>query len=288
MVHKPPLRYGKSKSGRELRKKGGSDILAVNNIEVAYHGVVLVLRGVSIEVPEGKIICLLGPNGGGKTTTLKAISGLLHTEAGEVILGDIRFDGQRIDRLGPEAIVSMGIIQVLEGRRVLEHLTVEENLEVSCYVYSGANIKRELERVYNYFPRLKDLRRQVSGYISGGEQQMLVLGRAIVAHPKVLLLDEPSLGLAPLLVEEIFNMIAKIHAQERNSILLVEQNAAVALDIAEFGYIMESGRIALDGPAQQLKGNRNVKEFYLGFGDLEQRRSYREVKHYKRTKRWLG
>lgn len=241
-----------------------------------------------MEVPEGKITCLLGPNGAGKTTTLKAISGLLHTEAGEVILGDIRFDGQRIDRLGPEAIVAMGIIQVMEGRRVLEHLTVEENLEVSCYVYSGANIKRELERVYNYFPRLKDLRRQVSGYISGGEQQMLVVGRGLVAHPKVMLLDEPSLGLAPIMAEEIFGIIRRINSEEKTSILLVEQNAAAALDLAEYGYVMETGRIALDGPAQQLKGNKNVKEFYLGFGALEQRRSYREVKHYKRTKRWLG
>lgn len=265
-----------------------SNILTVNNIEVAYHGVVLVLRGVSIEVPEGRITCLLGSNGAGKTTTLKAISGLLYTEEGKLTRGDIRFDGQRIDRLGPEAIVAMGIIQVMEGRRVLEHLTVEENLEVACYVHSDANIKRDLERVYNYFPRLKDLRHQVSGFISGGEQQMLVLGRALVAHPKVMLLDEPSLGLAPIIVEEIFGIIRRINIEEGASILLVEQNVAAALDLAEYGYVMETGRIALDGPAQQLKGNRDMKEFYLGFGELEQRRSYKEVKHYKRTKRWLG
>jgi len=241
-----------------------------------------------MEVPEGKIICLLGPNGAGKTTTLKAISGLLYTEAGKITQGDIQFDGQRIDRLGPEVIVSMGIIQVMEGRRVLEHLTVEENLEVSCRAHSGADMKRDIERVYDYFPRLKDLRHRVSGFISGGEQQMMVLGRGLVAHPKVMMLDEPSLGLAPLIVEEIFGIVRRINIEEKTSILLVEQNAALALDIAEYGYLMETGRIALDGPAQQLKGNRNVKEFYLGFGELEQRRSYREVKHYKRTKRWIG
>ena len=264
-------------------------MLNVNNIEVAYHGVILALRGVSLEVPDGKIISLLGANGAGKTTTLKAISGLLHTEAGEVILGDIRFDGQRIDKLNPEPIASMGIIQVQEGHRVLGHLTVEENLEVASYVYQGgAHMKGDLNQVYTYFPRLKDLRHSLSGYISGGEQQMLVVGRAFMSHPKVMLLDEPSLGLAPLLVEEIFGIIAKIHAQERNSILVVEQNAVAALNIAEYGYVMESGRIVLNGQANQLKENEDVKEFYLGFGALGQRRSYREVKHYKRRKRWLG
>jgi len=263
-------------------------LLSVNNIEVAYHGVILVLRGVSLEVPEGKIICLLGANGAGKTTTLKAISGLLHTEAGKVIHGDIRFDGQRLDKLGPEAIATLGIIQVLEGRRVLEHLTVEENLEVASYVSGGANLKRDLDRVCNYFPRLKDLRHQVSGYISGGEQQMLVAGRALMAHPKVVLMDEPSLGLAPLMMEEIFEVIRRINSEEGTSFLLVEQNAMAALDLAEYGYVMETGRIVLDGPVQQLKGNEDVKEFYLGFGALGQRKSYREVKHYKRRKRWLG
>jgi len=272
-----------------LETKGVSNILlAVNNIEVAYYGVVLVLRGVSLEVPEGKIICLLGANGAGKTTTLKAISGLLHTEGGKVVHGDIRFDGQRLDKLGPEAIATLGIIQVLEGRRVLEHLTVEENLEVASYVYGGAHLQRDLDRVYDYFPRLKDLRHQVSGYISGGEQQMLVAGRALMAHPKVVLMDEPSLGLAPLMVEEIFEVIRRINSEEGTSFLLVEQNAMAALDLAEYGYVMETGRIVLSGPVQQLKGNEDVKEFYLGFGALGQRKSYREVKHYKRRKRWLG
>lgn len=263
-------------------------LLSVNNIEVAYHGVVLVLRGVSLEIPGGKIICLLGANGAGKTTTLKAISGLLHTEAGKVIHGDIRFDGQRLDKLGPEAIATLGIIQVLEGRRVLAHLTVEENLEVASYIYGRVHLQKDLERIYDYFPRLKDLRHQVSGYISGGEQQMLVAGRALMAHPKVMLMDEPSLGLAPLMVEEIFEVIRRINSEEGTSILLVEQNAMAALDLAEYGYVMETGRIVLDGPVQQLKGNEDVKEFYLGFGALGQRKSYREVKHYKRRKRWLG
>ena len=262
--------------------------LSVNNIEVAYHGVVLVLRGISLEVPEGKIVCLLGANGAGKTTTLKAISGLLHTEAGKVIHGDIRFDGQRLDKLGPEAIATLGIIQVLEGRRVLEHLTVQENLEVASYASGVAHPERDLDRVYDYFPRLKDLRQQVSGYISGGEQQMLVAGRALMAHPKVVLMDEPSLGLAPLMVEEIFEVIKRINSDEGTAFLLVEQHAVVALDIAEYGYVMETGRIVLNGPVQQLKGNEDVKEFYLGFGALGQRKSYREVKHYKRRKRKLG
>lgn len=262
--------------------------LSVNNIEVAYHGVILVLKGVSLEVPEGKIICLLGANGAGKTTTLKAISGLLHTEAGKIVHGDIRFDGQRLDKLGPEAIAALGVIQVLEGRRVLEHLTVQENLEVASYASGGTHLERDLDRVYGYFPRLKDLRHQVSGYISGGEQQMLVTGRALMAHPKVVLMDEPSLGLAPLMVEESFEIIRRINSEEGTSFLLVEQNAMLALDLAEYGYVMETGRIVLNGPVQQLKGNEDVKEFYLGFGALGQRKSYREVKHYKRRKRKLG
>ncbi|HEX76571.1 MAG TPA: ABC transporter ATP-binding protein [Dehalococcoidia bacterium] len=264
-------------------------MLSVNNIEVAYHRVILVLKGASLEVPEGKIIALMGANGAGKTTTLKAISGLLYTEVGEVIFGDIRFNGQRIDRLGPETIASMGIIQVMEGRRVLEHLTCEENLEVAAYVYEGgARIKADLERVYGYFPRLTGLRHKISGYMSGGEQQMMVIGRALMAHPKIMLLDEPSLGLAPLLVKEIFNIVKTINAGEKTAILLVEQNAIAALDIAEHGYVMESGRVVLDGEADQLKANEDVREFYLGFGELGQRKSYREVKHYKRRKRWLG
>ena len=264
-------------------------MLALNNIEVAYQPVILVLSGTSLEVHDGKIIPLLRANGAGKTTTLKAISGILHTEVGEVIFGDIRFDGQRIDRLGPETIASMGIIQVMEGRRVLEHLTCEENLEVASYIYKGgASTKKDLERVYHYFPRLVDVRRSISGYMSGGEQQMMVMGRALMAHPKMILLDEASLGLAPLLVKEIFSIVKTVNAEEHTAILLVEQNAIAALDLAEYGYVMESGRVVLDGKADQLKENEDVREFYLGFGDLGQRKSYREVKHYKRRKRWLG
>lgn len=264
-------------------------MLSVNNIEVVYHDVILVLRGVSLAVGEKQIITLLGANGAGKTTTLKAVSGLLKTEVGKVSHGDIQFDGQRIDRMGPEEISRMGIIQVLEGRRVLEQLTVGENLDVATYLLADrARAKQDTERVYAYFPKLKELRDQKSGYISGGEQQMLVLGRALMAHPKLMLLDEPSLGLAPLLVQEIFRIIRQINDEERTAIFLVEQNAIAALDLATYGYVMENGRIVLDGSAEELKENEDVKEFYLGFGALTQRKSYRDVKHYKRRKRWLG
>lgn len=264
-------------------------MLRVDNIEVVYHGVILVLRGVSMEVGEGKIVALLGPNGAGKTTTLKAISGLLRSEVGRVSFGGIWFDGHRIDPLDPEAIARLGIIQVMEGRRVLEHLTVEENLEVAGYLRGGrARFQDDVDRVYTYFPRLKDLRRQLSGYISGGEQQMLVIGRALMAHPKLVLLDEPSLGLAPLLADEIFRIIRRINTEEKTTVLLVEQNAAAALTLADHGYVMESGRIVLEGPAEKLRENEDVKEFYLGFGAVARQRSYREVKHYKRRKRWLG
>jgi branched-chain amino acid transport system ATP-binding protein len=264
-------------------------MLSVNNIEVVYHDVILVLRGVSLAVGEKQIITLLGANGAGKTTTLKAVSGLLKTEVGKVSHGDIQFDGQRIDRMGPEGISRMGIIQVLEGRRVLEQLTVGENLDVATYLLADrARAKQDTERVYAYFPKLKELRDQKSGYISGGEQQMLVLGRALMAHPKLMLLDEPSLGLAPLLVQEIFRIIRQINDEERTAIFLVEQNAIAALDLATYGYVMENGRIVLDGSAEELKENEDVKEFYLGFGALTQRKSYRDVKHYKRRKRWLG
>jgi branched-chain amino acid transport system ATP-binding protein len=264
-------------------------MLRVDNIEVSYHGVILALRGVSLEVPKGAIVALLGPNGAGKTTTLKAISGLLRTEVGRVTAGSIWFGGRQIDRLDPEAIARLGIIQVMEGRRILEHLTVEENLEVSSYVTGrGLSLQARLERVYGYFPRLRELRRRTSGYISGGEQQMLVIGRALMAQPVLMLLDEPSLGLAPVLAEEIFRIVGRINEEEGTSILLVEQNAVAALDLAAHGYVMESGRVVLDGPAHQLKENEDVKEFYLGFGSLAQRKSYRDVKHYRRRKRWLG
>jgi len=267
-------------------------MLSLNNIEVIYSNVVLVLRGVSLEVPEGQIIAILGANGAGKTTTLKAISGLLVREEGQITRGSIEFNGQRIDQLPPEDIVQMGIVQVLEGRRLFEHLTVEEDLIVGALARRRASgrtsINQDLEQVYHYFPQLKDLRKRTSGYLSGGEKQMLVIGRALMAHPQVMLLDEPSLGLAPRLVEEIFQIIRRISAEEKMSILLVEQNARVALEVASYAYVMESGRVVLDGPSAQLRENEDIKEFYLGLTQLGQRKSYRDVKHYKRRKRWLG
>jgi len=264
-------------------------MLKVNNIEVTYHGVILVLRGVSLAVDDGQIISLLGANGAGKSTTLKAVSGLLKTEVGKVSRGDIQFNGHSIERVDPEEIAKMGIIQVMEGRRVLEQLTVEDELLAAGYIARKRLSWREaLGRVYAYFPKLKDLRHQTSGYLSGGEQQMLVIGRALMSHPKLVMLDEPSLGLAPMLVEEIFGIVKTINEKEKVSILIVEQNAVAALDLAEYGYVMENGRIVLDGTSEQLKENEDVKEFYLGFGALSQRKSYRDVKHYKRRKRWLG
>lgn len=264
-------------------------MLKLNNIEVTYLNVILVLKGVSLEVGEESIVALLGANGAGKTTTLKAISGLLHTEEGEVTDGSITFEGKRIDKLSPEDIVKGGIVQVIEGRRLFEHLTVEENLKVGAHLRrDGAAIKRDLEMCYQYFPKLKMLRHNESGYLSGGEQQMLVIGRALMAHPKLMLLDEPSLGLAPLLVKEIFDIVQRINREEKTSIMLVEQNAMAALSIANYGYVMENGRIVLDGPAEKMRENEDVKEFYLGLSEIGKRKSYREVKHYKRRKRWLG
>jgi len=264
-------------------------MLKVNNIEVTYHGVILVLRGVSLEVGDGKIVSLLGANGAGKSTTLKAISGLLKTEVGRVSRGSIHFDGQQIERADPEELAKLGIIQVMEGRRILEHLTVEDELLAAGFIVRNrVNLSKELERIYHFFPKLKDLRHHTSGYLSGGEQQMLVIGRALMSHPKLVMLDEPSLGLAPMLVQEIFRIVKAINEEEKVSILIVEQNAVAALDLAEYGYVMENGRIVLDGTSGQLKANEDVKEFYLGFGALSQRKSYRDVKHYKRRKRWLG
>jgi branched-chain amino acid transport system ATP-binding protein len=242
-----------------------------------------------LEVSDGKIVALLGANGAGKTTTLKAISGMLKTEEGEVTDGSIEFNGERIDRYGPEHIAALGISQAMEGRRVLEHLSVEENLLVGAYTRKDrARIKRDVEMVFDWFPKIKDLRRQMSGYLSGGEQQMLVIGRALMARPKVMLLDEPSLGLAPLLVQEIYEIIRGINAEEKVSILLVEQNARAALGIAHYGYIIENGRVVLNGPAEQLRNNADVQEFYLGLSALGSKKSYREVKHYRRKKRWLA
>ena len=264
-------------------------MLRLNSSEVIYSDVILVLKGVSLEVPDGKIISLLGANGAGKTTTLKAISGVLYTELGEVTDGSIEFDGVRIDGKAPEEIVQMGIVQVMEGRRMFEHLTVEENLRVGAYARKDREaILKDLESVYRYFPRLKDLRGHVSGYLSGGERQMLVMGRALMSSPKVMLLDEPSLGLSPLLVREIFGIIKKINKEERTSILLVEQNANIALSTSDYGYIMENGRVVLDGPSPKLKENEDIKEFYLGLSQVGKRKSFREVKHYRRRKRWLS
>jgi branched-chain amino acid transport system ATP-binding protein len=267
-------------------------MLSVNNIEVVYSDVILVLRGVSLQVEEGQIVTVLGANGAGKSTTLKAISGLLRTQEGDVTRGSIEFDGEKIDKLPPDEIVRRGIVQVLEGRPIFQHLTVEENLLTGSLFHSGASaaaaVKRNLELVYHYFPALKTLRKRTSGYLSGGEQQMMVIGRAIMAEPRLMLLDEPSLGLAPILVQAIFEIIRRINEESGVSILLVEQNANVALQVASYAYVMETGRVVLDGPADQLRDNADIKEFYLGLTQLGERRSYREVKHYKRRKRWLG
>ena len=264
-------------------------MLKIKNIEVIYSNVILVLRGVSIEINEGQIVTLLGANGAGKTTTLEAISGLLHTQEGEVSRGSIEYNGQRIDKMSPDQIVRLGIVQVLEGHRVFEHLTVEENLMVGALVRPpDQEVKRDVERVYSYFPLLKDLRNNTSGYLSGGEKQMLVIGRALMARPKLMLLDEPSLGLAPLLVEGIFSAVRQINEEDGVTILLVEQNARYALDVASYGYVMENGRVVLDGPSEQLADNEDIKEFYLGLTQVGERKSYRDVKHYKRRKRWLG
>jgi branched-chain amino acid transport system ATP-binding protein len=272
-----------------LRVQRYYTVLRLNNIEVIYSDVILVLKGVSLEVPDGKIISLLGANGAGKTTTLKAISGVLYTELGEVTDGSIEFDDMRIDGKAPEEIVQMGIVQVMEGRRMFEHLTVEENLRVGAYARKDRDaILKDLESVYHYFPRLKDLRGRVSGYLSGGERQMLVMGRALMSNPKLMLLDEPSLGLSPLLVREIFGIIKRINKEEGTSILLVEQNAKIALSTSDYGYIMENGRVVLDGPSPKLKENEDIKEFYLGLSQVGKRKSYREVKHYRRRKRWLS
>ena len=263
-------------------------MLRLNNIEVIYSDVILVLKGLSLEVPAGQIVALLGANGAGKTTTLKAISGLLKTEDGRVTDGRIEFMGRRIDGLDPEDICRLGIVQVLEGRKVLESLTVEENLRIGAYTRRDPEgIRRDLEVIYGYFPRLVERRTQLAGYLSGGEQQMLVIGRALMANPKLLLLDEPSLGLAPLLVREIFEIIQKINAERGTTILLVEQNAQIALGIAHTGYIMENGRIVLDGPAAKLRGNDDVREFYLGLSEVGRRKSFRDIKFYKRRKRWV-
>ena len=265
------------------------DLLKVENLEVVYNDVALVLKGLSLSAREGRITALLGANGAGKSTTLKAISGLLATEDGEVTDGAVIYDGAPVHGLQPETIVRRGIFQVMEGRRIFQDLTVEENLRCGAYTRPRGEVADGIEKVYNYFPRLRERRRQLAGYMSGGEQQMLAIGRAIMARPaRLLLLDEPSLGLAPLLVEEIFGIIRRVNEEEGATILLVEQNARAALHIASRGYIMENGRIVLDGDAQELLHNPDVQEFYLGMGHAGEKKSYRDVKHYRRRKRWLG
>jgi len=264
-------------------------LLSINNIEVIYDRVILVLKGVSLSVPEGKIVALLGANGAGKTTTLKAISNLLRAERGAVTKGTIEFRGLRVDRLSPDELVRRGVVQVMEGRHCFAHLTVEENLLTGAYTRSQkrAQLAADLERVYGYFPQLKERRRTLAGYASGGEQQMTALGRALMAHPSMILLDEPSLGLAPQIVEEIFGIVKSLNENEKVSFLLAEQNTNVALRYADYGYILENGRVVMDGAAAELAANEDVKEFYLGIASGN-RRNYKDVKHYRRRKRWLA
>lgn len=264
-------------------------LLKLNNVEVIYSDVILVLKGLSLDVPQGQIVALLGSNGAGKSTTLKAISGLLKPEDGEVTDGEIVYDGDTIQHKDAAEIVRSGIFQVMEGRRIFEHLTAEENLRAGGYtVPDRATVNRRIELVFNYFPRLQERRNQIAGFLSGGEQQMLAIGRAMMAQPRVILMDEPSLGLAPLLVQNIFDIIKRINQEQGTTILLVEQNASIALNIADYAYIMENGRIVLDGTPADLKNNADVREFYLGLTEVGKRKSYREVKHYKRRKRWLS
>ena len=271
-----------------LEAAGDAPLLAVNNIEVIYDHVILVLKGVSLEVPEGGIAALLGANGAGKTTTLKAISNLLRAERGEVPKGSIEYAGKRVDALTPNELVRLGVIQVMEGRHCFEHLTVEENLLTGAYTRRDgkAAIAADLDLVYGYFPRLRERRKAQAGYTSGGEQQMCALGRALMSRPKMILLDEPSMGLAPQLVEEIFEIVKRLNENEGVSFLLAEQNTNVALRYAHYGYILENGRVVLDGDAGKLRENEDVKEFYLGLS-TSGRKSYRDFKHYRRRKRWL-
>ena len=260
-------------------------LLSVNNIEVVYNDVILVLRGLSLEVPEGSIVALLGANGAGKSTTLKAISGLLKTEDGEVTRGSITFDGRDITPMDPGAIVRNGIFQVMEGRRIIQDMTVHENLRLGAHTRRDRDIQPDIDMVYSYFPRLRE-RTGLAGYLSGGEQQMLAIGRALMARPRLVLMDEPSMGLSPLLVREVFGIIERLNGDLGITILLVEQNARMALACAGYGYIMESGKVVLDGTAEELRANEDVKEFYLGGGG-EQRRSFKNLKSFKRRKRWL-
>ena len=269
--------------------KTDTPLLEVNNIEVIYNHVILVLKGVSLTVHQGGITALLGGNGAGKTTTLKAVSNLLKSERGEVTKGSILYRGDSVQDLDPAALVRKGVIQVMEGRHCFEHLTVEENLMTGAYTRrdGGAKVSDDLELVYSYFPRLKERRKSLAGYTSGGEQQMCAIGRALMSRPETILLDEPSMGLAPQLVEEIFGIVKNLNEKEGVSFLLAEQNTNVALRFAQYGYILESGRVVMDGPADELRENPDVKEFYLGVSE-EGRKSFRDVRSYRRRKRWLS
>jgi branched-chain amino acid transport system ATP-binding protein len=276
-------------SAAPAAKTETASFLSVNNIEVVYSSVILVLKGVSLAVPKGGIVALLGANGAGKTTTLKAISNLLHAERGEVTKGAIVFDGEQVHRLSPNDLVKRGCIQVMEGRRCFAHLTIEENLLTGGFTRRDgkAAVARDLELVYSYFPRLKERRESTAGYTSGGEQQMCAVGRALMSRPKMILLDEPSMGLAPQIVEEIFEIVKDLNGKEGVSFLLAEQNTNMALKYASYGYILENGRVVMDGEARALRENEDVKEFYLGVAEGK-RKSFRDVKHYKRRKRWLA
>jgi branched-chain amino acid transport system ATP-binding protein len=276
-------------TGAETAGGAARPLLAVNNVEVIYDHVILVLKGVSLNVPEGRIVALLGANGAGKTTTIKAISNLLRAERGEVTKGSIQFEGEPVHALSPDALVKRGVIQVMEGRHCFEHLTIEENLLTGAHTRrdGAANVRADLEMVYGYFPRLAERRRSQAGYTSGGEQQMCAIGRALMSRPKMILLDEPSMGLAPQLVEEIFEIVNRLNKDQGVTFLLAEQNTNVALRHADYGYILENGRVVLDGDAAALRDNEDVKEFYLGISSGS-RRSYRDVKHYRRRKRWLA
>ena len=278
-----------SETEAKAESSAATPLLSVNNIEVIYDRVILVLKGVSLDVPAGGVVALLGANGAGKTTTLKAVSNLLRSERGEVTKGRINYLGEAVESLSPSELVRRGVVQVMEGRHCFEHLTVEENLLTGAYSRRDgrAAIQQDLDLVYSYFPALTRRRTGLAGYISGGEQQMTVIGRALMARPKLILLDEPSMGLAPLLVEEIFDIVQRLNAEEGVSFLLAEQNVSIALKYADFGYILENGRVVLDGKAVTLRENEDVKEFYLGLSEGG-RKSYRDVKHYRRRKRWLA
>ncbi len=285
----PPSRESETMMSTQTAAPAADNYLSINNIEVIYDHVILVLKGVSLNVPKGKIVALLGANGAGKSTTLKAISNLLHAERGDVTKGSVEYKGQRVDQLTPNELVKRGVIQVMEGRHCFGHLTIEENLLTGAYTrsISRGQLKDALEKVYHYFPRLKTRRTSQAGYTSGGEQQMCAIGRALMANPEMVLLDEPSMGLAPQIVEEVFEIVKDLNSRENISFLLAEQNTMVALKYADFGYILENGRVVMEGDAEDLRTNEDVKEFYLGLSSAG-RKSFKDVKHYRRRKRWLS